>query len=149
MLFGRVSMRMAMDVVAMAVRMRVNDRWLIRLERRRRDRPEKTNYIPYAQDDQHQPHGKLHGKPDARRNHQAEKNNGGAYQEDRQRVTHAPNCSNHRRAADIALAADDRTDGDDVIRVRGMTHPEKKSQRDDGKKANHMQNPRINGVGES
>ena len=55
-------------------------------------------------------------------------------------MTYAPERADQRGARDVALAADDGRDGDHVIRIGGMAHAQKKTQRDDGKKADHGTN---------
>ena len=42
------------------------------------------------------------------------------------------------RMADASLAAHDRRDGDDVVRIGRVAHAEKKSERDDGEQSDHI-----------
>jgi len=49
----------------------------------------------------------------------------------------APERADHGRVFDAPLAADDGGDGNDVIWVSGMAHPEKKTERDDGEEGEH------------
>src|ERR1039457_1523357 len=49
----------------------------------------------------------------------------------------APKCSDHGRPHAVALIADDGRDGNHVIRIRGVAHPQKKSHCEDGEKPNH------------
>src|SRR6516165_7520405 len=86
---------------------------------------------------QHQSDGKFHREPDARRDGQIKENNCGANQNDRDRVAETPKHSNPGGPGNRALAAHDGRDGDNVVRVRGMAHAQKKSNREYGESADH------------
>ena len=57
--------------------------------------------------------------------------------EDGKSVADAPKCSNQSRPHAVALIADDGRDGNNVIRIGGVAHPQKKSHGEDGEKPNH------------
>ena len=104
------------------------------------DRPRgahEAGNIHAAQYDQHKSHGKFHGKADARRDNHIKKNNGAAYDENGQSMADAPKNAGERGFQQIALPADDGGHGDDVIRIGGMPHAKKESDRDDRQKIDH------------
>lgn len=49
----------------------------------------------------------------------------------------APKSSNHRGVSERAMTRDNRRDGDDVVGIGSVAHPEKKTKRDDGEQADH------------
>src|SRR4051794_28241500 len=93
--------------------------------------------IEDAEQDEHQADGQLHGEADARRNDEVEENDGSADTENRDGVADAPQHADRCRLTDAALTADNRRNSDDVIWVRGMAHPENKSQTDYCQQVHH------------
>src|SRR5262249_34704461 len=57
--------------------------------------------------------------------------------EDRECVPDTPEHSGPRGAADRALTAHDRGDGDDVVRIGRVTHPEEEAEKQDGPERGH------------
>ena len=94
--------------------------------------------VHQPQNDQHEPHGQFHCEAEARGDDYAEKNDGGADEQNGDGMTDAPEDAYERGVADIALAADDGGYRDHVIGIGGVAHAKKKSQRNDGEKGNHF-----------
>jgi hypothetical protein len=46
-------------------------------------------------------------------------------------MANAPECSDQSRPHAVALIADDGGDGNDVIGIRGVAHPQEESHRED------------------
>lgn len=103
---------------------------LLRRERVFRQDAHEPHQIRRAEQNQHQADGPFHPQTQPRRDLNPEQYDRHAHCGNRQRVTDAPNNSNQGRTADASLLADNRRDGHDVIRVRGVPHPEEKPQRD-------------------
>jgi len=99
------------------------------------DVPQRPSEIQRAEDDQHRRHRHLHRQADADAERPARRPRCRAYEEDRRRVADAPDGSNHRRTAQGPLAAGNGGDRDDVVRVRGVPHPEEEP--------DHQQRERI------
>ena len=93
-------------------------------------RTKKTHNIHRAQHNQHESHGKLHRQSDSRRNYDIEKNDQRTDCENGEGMPDAPENSRERCLEEIALPAHDRRHRDHVVRVGGVTHPQKKSHRD-------------------
>lgn len=91
--------------------------------------------IQDSEKNQHETHGKFHGQTYARGNHQTKQNDSGPDEGNGESVAATPQDANEAGFDDGAFAADDGGNGNDVIRVRGMTHPQEKSDRQDGKPA--------------
>ena len=103
--------------------------------------PHHARQIQYAQQNQHESHRQFHAQAKPRRNRELEQNNRGANQENRNRVSQSPKRANHRGVKYVALAADDRGDGNDVIGIGSVAHPQKKSQQSDGEQSDHLMFP--------
>ena len=135
--FRGVSVRMAVHVVPMNVGMRMNDVRFFRRGSDRARRAQKTCNIHRTQDDQHEPHGKLHGEPDSRGNHHVKQDDGGAHDEYRESMADPPENAGECSFQQVTLAAYDRSHGDDVVGIGGVAHPEKKAHRDNRQKTDH------------
>jgi len=90
-----------------------------------------------AEQDQHESDGEFHGEADAGGDGESEQDDAGADCENGERVTDAPKDADPASFCDGAFAADDGRDGDDVVRVGGMTHAEEKSYGENGEAAVH------------
>src|SRR5258708_38788382 len=136
----RVNMGMAMSNGSMRVRMRMHYLFLglafLRhagtVESSKRNGFPESSYIHYSKNDQHDRDGKFHAESNSNWNYQVEENDRGADHEDRQGVANAPKGSNQRGTSLVLLITHDSSDGDHVIGIRGVTHPEKKSYGEDG-----------------
>src|SRR5712664_92562 len=93
--------------------------------------------IQYAQEDQHQSNAKFHGQPNASRNRQPEQYDRCTNSKNRQRVAEAPQNPDEGCFADGAFATDDGGNGDDVVGVRCMAHPQKETNRENGQSTSH------------
>ena len=142
MLFGIVSMRMAVNEIAMNVRMRMRVSMRMRRIRGGRERlghpARESSKVQNSQQDQHQPDRQLHGESEPRRNHHSEKNDRRAHQKNCDGMTQSPQHSDQSRVTYAALPAHNRGDGDHVVRIGGMPHPQEKSQRDNGEQSDHL-----------
>lgn len=87
--------------------------------------------IPATEQDQHQANRKLHCQAKASGNDDIKENDCAAHDEDRQRVTEAPENTDQGRTFRTALLADDGSYSDDVIGIGGMPHTQKEADRDD------------------
>ena len=99
---------------------------------------EHAGQVQDAQENQHQPNGKLHRKTNARGNHPAKQNDSASNDKDRERMAETPKCTNQCGLTDLFGPRDNGRNGDHMVGVRGMPHSEKKSKRDDGDQANHI-----------
>jgi len=125
--------RMSMDVVAMAVGMRMScSRYCSTRRKRVRNPLEHAGQVKDTQENQHQSHGEFHGETDASWNNPAEQNDSASHQQDREGVAHAPQCTDHRSVADLSVPCDDGCNSDHMIGIGGMPHPEEEAERDDG-----------------
>jgi len=52
-------------------------------------------------------------------------------------MTYPPKSSDYCRVANLSMARNNRGDSDHVVRVGGVPHAEKKTERDDGEQADH------------
>ena len=95
------------------------------------DHPAKAGQRQQAEQDEHDPDGELHGEAHARRNHHAEQDDRAADDQDRERMPDAPGAADQRRAAQRALTADDRGDGDHVVGIGGVAHAEEEAQEEE------------------
>jgi hypothetical protein len=137
--FGVVLVRMSMNVISMAMWVRMSEPRYSAGRRERVGNPlEHAGQVKDAQKNQHQADGKFHRETDARWNDPAEQNNSAAHQQDRKRVAHAPNGANQRGVADLSVSRDDGCNGDDVVRVGGVPHSEEEAERDDGEQTDHF-----------
>src|SRR4051812_36617780 len=135
--FGRVAMRMIVDVIAMTVRVRVIG-WGTWLECR--DRPSRTHKgknVYQAERHQHERNGKFHTQPESRWNRYTEQDDGRAHNKNRQRVADSPEDAGPCGAAYLILAAHDGGDRNDMIWVGGVSHSEKEADGEDGNEADH------------
>ena len=144
MLFGIVPMHMAVNEIAMNVRMRMRMRVRMRMRgigggrERLGDPAREACKIQNSQQDQHQADGQLHGEAEPRRNYHSKKNDRRAHQKNRDGMAQSPQHSDQSGLTDAALAAHDGGDGDHVVRIGGVAHAQKKSQRDDGEQSDHL-----------
>ena len=137
--FVLVCMRMVVDKGSVAVGMRVNRFFCHGIGHgSSRSRPQKSGHIPQAKNNQHDRDRQLHAQPDSHWNYKIEENDSGSDHEDRKCVAEAPERANHGRPHAVALVADDGGDGDHVIGIGGVAHPEKKSHRENGEKPDHV-----------
>src|SRR5882762_1902097 len=93
--------------------------------------------IQYAQEDQHQADAKFHGQPDASRNRQPKQYDRCADGKNRQRMADSPQNPNEGRLSNRAFATNDGGNGDDVVGVSGMAHPQKETNCENGQSAGH------------
>src|SRR6516225_9576900 len=132
-MFISAALRMTMDVVAMSVDM-VTQVW--RSPPRLVNEACLTDHAAHARQGQHpeknehDADAELHGEAKAGRYDDAEQYDRAADDKDCQSVTDPPCRTDHRRTSQIALTADDRGDGDDVVRIGGVSNPEQKSQKE-------------------
>jgi hypothetical protein len=133
-----VSVGMVMDVVSVAVGMRVNDFLsIMKVDRSRRQRAQKPRYIYQAQDNQHDCDGELHAESNPHWNDEIEQNDSRTDHKDGKGVANAPKCPDQSRPHPAPLITDDGCDRNDMVRVRSVAHPQKKSHREYGEKADH------------
>ena len=85
-----------------------------------------------AEQDQHDADGKFHRHAEPRRNDDPEHDDCRADRHDRDGVPDAPGGADQRRARHAALAADDRRNGDHVVGVGRMPHPEEEAEKQEG-----------------
>lgn len=141
--YRMVRLPVQMDVIAANVRMRVRLYWVV--ERRREtavDPLEETSEIHEAEENQHQRDGKLHGQTDSCGNNPSEEDDGATDADNCECVANSPQHANQGSVLDRTVARDDRGDCDDVVGIGGVANPEEKTQRNDGKEANHcIQSP--------
>jgi hypothetical protein len=128
-------MGMAMHVVSVAV-------WMLMKHASNfgRDRTRRSNEgddIHHPEDNQHQTDGKLHGEADTGGDYHIKKNDDGADDKNRQRMTDAPEDASHRGFEEVALAADNRRNRNHMVWVGRVPHAEKKAHRDDREKSQH------------
>jgi hypothetical protein len=83
--------------------------------------------IQHTKQNQHQANGKFHRQAEPRRDRQTKQDDGRADGDNGQGMTATPQDANYSRFGDRSFAADDRGHGNDVIRIGGMPHPEKKT----------------------
>ena len=86
---------------------------------------------------QHEPDRQLHSQTDARRDDDAEQNNGRTHHKDCQRMTESPEGTDQCRVLHALLPAYDGGNGNNVIRVGGVPHSKKKAQDDNREERNH------------
>jgi len=121
----------------MAVRMRVNNTFLLNGVRARRHRTHEPSYIPDAENDQHDGHGEFHAQAQLHWNYKVEEDDSRTDHEDCDSVADTPECSDQRRPHSVALIANDGGDRNHVVRISGVAHPQKESKGEDGEKAEH------------
>src|SRR5439155_11690793 len=79
----------------------------------------------------------LHRQADPRGDHDPEEDDRAADEDDGQGVTDAPQGADEGGAPDLALAAHDRGDGDHVVGIGGVPHPEEEAQEDHREERGH------------
>src|SRR5882724_933969 len=137
--FRSVSVGVAMNVVAMGMRMRVQDfRTHAGLSYYRPRRRHESRDIHDAEKDQHQCHRKLHAQANACWDHHVKENDDGAHHKDRKSMPHAPESAGQSSARKLSLARNNRGDGKYVVGICGMAHAQKKTDGDNRKKAGHF-----------
>jgi len=82
-----------------------------------------------AKQDQHHADREFHGQTEPWRDDNPEYDDRRTNGHDRDSVSDAPSGANQRRTRYAALAADDRRNGDHVIGVGRMPHPEEKAKK--------------------
>lgn len=139
---GIIGVRMTMRVrvrvhyAAMAVSMRVHDLRRIDLGGPGHG-AQKAGDVDHPENDEHHRDGKFHAEADAHRNNEVEENYSGSDHENRGRVAKAPECTDQCGASAAAMVGNDGGDRDDVVRIGGVTHAEKKSDGENGEKSDH------------
>jgi len=133
--FGTVTMRMAVDVVPVSMGMRVRSE--LRGRQVFRNPAHSPCEIQDSENNQHKANRELHGETDSRWNYDAEQDNCGAHDENRYGVTEPPESTDQSALTNAALAADDRRDRDDVVRIGSVAHAEEEAESDDGEKSDH------------
>jgi len=88
--------------------------------------------VEKAEQDEHEANREFHREARARRNSHAEENDGAADDGDGQRVAAAPEDADETGFGNGTLAADDGGNGDDMIGIGGVAHPEKKADGENG-----------------
>ena len=136
MVLGTVAVVMAVNEVSMSVEMRVLS--LLQGRNRFRYPAHDPREIQSAQQNQHQAHGKFHREANSCRDYEPEQDDCRTNDENRDRVTQAPERANQRRLADASLTAHNRRYRDDMVRISRVAHAEKKTKRKDGKKGDHL-----------
>src|SRR5207248_275210 len=122
-----VPVRMSMDVIPVAMNVRVHH-FVARLGSSAEGlvKPAReTSQIQQSQRNQHQSDGEFQRQAQPRRNDNAENDNGPAYYQHRERVPYAPGDANQRRMTNAALAANNGGHSDHMVRISGMSHPQK------------------------
>jgi len=94
--------------------------------------------IQNSENNQHKANGELHGETDSRWNYDAEQDDGGAHNENRYGVTEPPERTDQSALTNAALAADDRRDGDDVVRIGSVAHAEEEAESNNGEESDHL-----------
>ena len=131
-----VSMRVAVDVVAMPMRMLV-DRVVIVSGADIFDRAKRRPQVERAEQDQHQGDAKFEAHPEAFRHHNTKEDNCAANDEQGQAVADSPKNPGPCCAPDAALPAHDGGNRDDVVGIGRMSHPEEKPEEQNGQKRGH------------
>src|ERR1700733_7150321 len=125
--------RMSVNVIAMTMWVGMNfPRHSATGRKRSGDPLEHASQIEHAEENQHQAYGKLHRESDTRGNHPAEQKDSASDQQDREGVAHSPKRANQRGMADLSISGNDGCDGNHMVRIGRVPHPEKESQRDNG-----------------
>ena len=92
-----------------------------------------SSEVENAEKDQHQRNAKLHRKPQAWRDDDAEEDDQAADGEDREGVAKSPDATDEGGIADTPLFADDGRDGDDMIRIGRVPYPKDQAESRDKK----------------
>ncbi len=134
-----VSVRMLMNIVSVAVGMGVYDlRSILSRDGADGHRAQKSCDIPQTKDNQHDRDGQLHAESDPCWDCEIEKNYSRANHKDCESVADAPKSSDQSGSNAAALIGDDGCDCNDVVGVRSVAHPEKKSKCENGEKTDHL-----------
>ncbi len=88
--------------------------------------------VEHTQQNQHQADREFHRQPNLYWNYQVEENNSGSNYQNRQRMAKPPEGADQAGMTNAVLAAYDRGDGDDVVGIGGVPHPEEESESDNG-----------------
>ena len=120
MLSDGVTMRMMVNVIAVLMRMIVRDMANFAFE---------AAQIEKAENDEHERDTEFQTHADAFGNDDAEQNDRAANNEQREAVTDSPKNSSECGFADLALSADDRRHGDDVIGIGRVAHAEEEAEK--------------------
>src|SRR5215469_3246294 len=94
-----------------------------------------TSEVEHAEQNQHQAHGEFHSQAGAGRDDDAEENDGAADNGDRQGMATAPKNADQAGFQDGTLPADDCRNGNDMVGIGGVAHPEKKTDYKNGESA--------------
>ena len=139
MALGFVNVRMLMNVISVAVGMGVHDfPSAPSLDRAGRHRAQKSCDIQQTQDNQHDRDRQLHAESDPCWDCEVEENDARANHEDSESVANTPERSDQSGSHAAALIGDDGCDCNDVVGVRSVAHPEKKSNCENGEKTDHL-----------
>jgi hypothetical protein len=134
--FGTVAMRMAVKVVPVSMGMRVMSE--LRGREDFRNPAHDAREIQNSEKNQHKANRELHGETDSRWNYDAEQNDCGADHQNRYGVTEPPENTDQSSLANATLAADDRRDRDDVVRIGSVAHAEEEAESNDGEESDHL-----------
>src|SRR5258708_5106441 len=139
MTLGFMSVRMLVNVISVAVGMGVHDfRSILSWDGADGHRAQKSSDIPQTKDNQHDRNRQLHTESDPCGDCEVEENDPRADHEDCESVANAPERSDQSCPHAAALIADDGCDCNDVVGVRGVRHPDKKSNRENREKTDHF-----------
>jgi hypothetical protein len=126
--FGGVTVRMAMNVISVWV-----DVIMLAIGAHRLVHPaRKTPQIQESEENQHQPHREFQRQTEARGDDNAEHKDCPTDNQHGERVADSPCDADQRRVANGALATHDCRHGNYVVCIRGMAHPKKEAQEEDG-----------------
>ena len=104
----------------------------VRMDVGRADRAAHPRQGENAEQDQHDADGEFHRQTEPWRDHDPEHDDRRADRHDRQGVPDAPGGADQRRARHAALATDDRRNGDHMVGVGRMPHPEEEAEQQEG-----------------
>src|SRR5580765_1765559 len=136
MFFRTVVVGMTVHIVSMSVKMGV----LSRLYGRKclGDPLHDPGKIQNTEKNQHQPNREFHCETYACGDHDAEQDDCGSNDEDRNCVAQTPEDSYQGGVANTSLTAHDRRHRDDVVRISGVSHPKEKTQYNNGEQCDHL-----------
>lgn len=150
MILGRMTVRMTVNIVAVLMRVFMNAVLMLLDCHDIAAHPvHDAAQVHDSQDDEHEGHGKLHRQAKAWRDNHAKENDCPADKKNREAVAKSPKHAEQSRAAHLAFATHDRGNGNDVIRIRGVPHAQKKAKEHERNKSDHrlfageIQNKRI------
>src|SRR6476646_5793058 len=139
---GLVAVDVAVDVIAVQMRVLV-DGIVITVGGDIFHGAKGCSQIERAKQDQHKGDAEFQAHSEALRDHDAKEDDGSANNEQRQAVSDSPENSGPGGATNLALAANDGGNGDDMIGIGRVPHAEKEAKEQDGKKRAHERAPAI------